>query len=115
MPMPICLYHATPKVHAQSIVTNGLKPRSVGGEEIAYLCMSGTEVGAVTLGSQASDIIFRVKSSKLKSGDWSERGAGKNEWRSTIDIPGNDLEYRRNLGDPRQKTWRAANEYPKGM
>ncbi len=115
MPMPEYLYHSTPKPNAASIASSGLQPRSVGGEEIAYLCMSGTESGAVTLGAQASDIIFRVQSSELNSDGWSERGAGKKEWRSTEGILAKDLEYRRNLGSSSQQTWRPASNYPKGM
>lgn len=115
MSLPNYLYHATPKIYGQSIADNGLQPRSVGGEESSYLCMSGKESGAVTLRSQASDIIFRVKKANLNETDWEERGAGKSEWRSTSGIPANVLEYRRNLGTNSQKTWRAAKNYPEGL
>lgn len=115
MPIPKYLYHATPKLNAASIATTGLKPRSVGGEDAAYLCMSGKESGAVTLGNQASDIIFRVDSAHLNAESWSERGAGKSEWRSTDSIPPEHLEYRRNLGNSSQKTWRKASVYPLGV
>ena len=59
-----------------SIAANGLQPRSVGGEETPYLCMSGKS-GAVTLRSQASDIIFRVKKADLDEADWEEEGLEK--------------------------------------
>ena len=106
MSMPTYLYHATPKTYAQSILDTGLQPRSVGGEETTYLCMSGTESGATTLGRAASDIIFRVKSSNLDVKSWSKRGAGKQEWRSKEGIDKDLLEYRRFLGNESQKTWR---------
>ena len=115
MPMPKYLYHATPKLHAASIAKSGLEPRSAGGEETAYLCMSGKESGAATLGSQASDIIFRAESANLNAEAWSERGAGKSEWRSADGIPPEHLEYRRNLGNASQKTWRKASVYPLGV
>ena len=115
MPMPKYLYHATPRLNAESIARNGLEPRSVGGESAAYLCMSGKESGAVTLKNQASDILFRVDSANLNAEAWSERGAGKSEWRSTDGIPPVHLEYRRNLGNASQKTWRKASVYPLGV
>jgi hypothetical protein len=115
MSMPTYLYHATLKIYAQSIADNGLQPRSVGGEKTKYLCMSGTESGATTLGAQASDIIFRVKSLNLNASSWSKRGAGKQEWRSTEGIDRDFLEYRRNLGTESQKTWRPASSFPIGM
>ena len=113
--MPKYLYHATNKHNAKSIARNGLEPRSVGGESAAYLCMSGRESGAVTLKNQASDILFRVDSANLNAEAWSERGAGKSEWRSTDGIPPVHLEYRRNLGTASQKTWRKASAYPLGV
>lgn len=115
MPMPPYLYHATPVGNAESIVRNGLEPRSVGGEANRYLSMSGTERGATTLGSQASDIIFRVQSRNLNADLWSRRGAGDNEWRSTEGIDARFLEYRRNLGNDVQTTWRSAANYPQGI
>ncbi len=104
--MPTYLYHATPKTNAQSILDTGLQPRSVGGEETTYLCMSGTESGATTLGRAASDIIFRVNFSNLDAKSWSKSGAGKQEWRSKEGIDKDLLEYRRYLGKESQKTWR---------
>ena len=116
MPMPDYLYHATPKTNAQGIVDNGLEPRSVGGEDTKYLCMSGTEDGAVTLGARANDVIFRVNSSLLTAGLWGERGAGKKEWRGTEKISADFLEYRRNLAKTGFETaWRDKNEYPIGI
>jgi len=106
MPMPKHLFHATPKTNAQGILDTGLQPRSVGGAETSYLCMSGTEDGATTLGRAASDIIFRVESSDLDAKSWSKSGAGKQEWRSTEGIDKDLLEYRRFLGNKSQKTWR---------
>ncbi len=103
--MPKYLYHATPKLNAASIAKNGLQPRSVGGEDTAYLCMSGKESGAVTLGSRANDIIFRAESAKLNAESWREIKTNA-EWRSKDGIPPEHLEYRRNLGDASQKTWR---------
>jgi len=114
-PMPPYLYHATPKGNGASIAKSGLQPRSVGGSKTTYLCMSGAEAGAATLGSQASDIIFRVETSKLNAASWSESGAGKKEWRSTDTIAASALEYRRNLGNATQKTWRGALLYPQGL
>jgi hypothetical protein len=115
MPLPDYLYHATPKANATSIAMNGLQPRSKGGQAEAYLCMSGSKQGAVTLGAQASDIIFRVHKSSLNEDAWQKTGAGKEEWRSNEGIPAASLEYRRNLGNSIQKTWRPANLYPTGM
>lgn len=43
------------------------------------------------------------------------RGAGKSEWRSAEGIPPEHLEYRRNLGNASQKTWRKASVYPLGV
>ncbi len=114
-PMPTYLYHATLKENAASIARTGLQPRSKGGQEEAYLCMSGSEQGATTLGRRANDVIFRVKSSSLNALTWNYAGAGKEEWRSDIGIPAADLQYRRNLGTPIQKTWRSASLYPRGM
>jgi len=117
MPKKEYYYHATPKKNGASIAENGLKPRSVGGEATSYLCMSGTESGAITLGSQASDIIFRADRSELESENWRKVGAGKDEWRTSDQdgIPNTKLEYRRNLGTNSQKTWRSASDYPKGL
>lgn len=118
MPMPVYLYHATTKANAKFIIGRsgtGLEPRSVGGEEDKYLCMSGTEKGAATLGAQASDVILRVKSADLDADTWSERGAGKKEWRSTEGVPKDKLEYRRNLGTPEQIRWRSYLEWPAGL
>lgn len=106
--LPRYLYHATRRQNAESIAREGLKPRSVGGSEGSYLCMSGTESGAKTLGSQASDIIFRVSRDYLDAGSWSKQGAGKQEWRSTETIPADHLECRRNLGSAQQRAWKAA-------
>jgi hypothetical protein len=103
---PIYFYHATPKKNANAIAQDGLKARSGKKQEEPYLCMSGTEAGATTLGSSASDIIFRVATSNLDIQLWSKTGAGKEEWRGYENIPGNLLEYRRNLGKPAQKKWR---------
>lgn len=114
MPMPTYLYHATPKVRAETIAKEGLQPHSVGGKASSpYLCMAGKEGEAITLKNQASDIIFRVKGSDLQESHWAKIGANS-EWRSTDSIPANKLEYRRNLGTPAQKTWRAAATYPLG-
>jgi hypothetical protein len=113
--MPKYLYHATPKSNADSIAKHGLKPRSVGGKVSEYLCMSGSESGARTLGGRANDIIFRVKFSSLNASSWSKTGAGKDEWRSTEDINADHLEYRRNLGTPTQRTWRKAKLFPTGV
>ncbi|KPF67248.1 hypothetical protein IP84_13970 [beta proteobacterium AAP99] len=77
--------------------------------------MSGAESGAVTLVSQASDVIFRVKTTHLNATKWVEQGAGKKEWRGTEGVPRTVLEYRRNLGTSVQKTWRSASVYPKGL
>lgn len=112
-PMPTYLYHATPKENAASIARNGLQTRS--GQDEAYLCMSGSEQGATTLGRRANDIIFRVKSSSLNALSWNYSGAGKEEWRSDVGIPAADLQYRRFLGNSIQKTWRKASLYPRGM
>ena len=109
--LPPYLYHATSKEYAQNIAKNGLEP--ISGEEKGdpYLCMSAAESGAVTKYSQATDIIFRVEGSKLNESDWKEKGAGKSELRSLKGIPGNLLEYRRNLGTAEQKKWRSASKF----
>jgi len=114
-PMPPYLFHATPKENAGSIAGTGLQPRSVGGSTTKYLCMSGVESGAATLGARANDVIFRVATSKLSAANWKEHGAGKKEWRSTDSVPAAALEYRRNLGTPDQKKWRSAVQYPQGI
>lgn len=120
MTMPAHLYHATPAIYAASIAATGLQPRSVGGGAVSpYLCMSGTESGAATLGSNSSDIIFRVKSSNLNASKWIKSGAGKAEWRSTDTIPAVHLQYRRRmakrvLGKPIPNQWRNASLYPLG-
>lgn len=108
--LPQYFYHATPKKNARAIAQNGLQARSVGGQEGAYLCMSGVESGATTLGRAASDIVFRVASSNLDPQSWTKSGAGKEEWRSTADVPGASLEYRRYLGNAEQKTWRPTSD-----
>ena len=108
--MPLYFYHATPSVNARSIALRGLQPRSVGGAG-PYLCMSGIESGATTLGRAASDIIFRVASWNLDRASWQRVGAGLNEWRSTAAIPPQGLEFRRYLGSVEQQRWRPASEY----
>jgi RNA:NAD 2'-phosphotransferase (TPT1/KptA family) len=113
--MPKYLYHATSEKNGEAIAKDGLQPRSKGGQPGAYLCMSGSEKGATTLGAQASDIIFRVDRSKLIASSWNKRGAGKEEWQSKEGIPAASLEYRRNLGNEVQKTWRKASLYPRGL
>jgi hypothetical protein len=77
--------------------------------------MSGVESGAVTLVSQASDVIFRVDTTRLNATKWVQQGAGKKEWRGTEGIPQTALEYRRNLGSKVQTKWRSASVYPKGL
>ncbi len=104
MPVPTYLYHASPEENLGSIRQNGLMPRSGAP---AYLCMSAVESGAICLKSKASDLVFRVEYSGLDQTKWKEIGAGKKEWRGTETIPANKLQYRRFLGSPEQKTWRA--------
>ena len=43
MPLPTYLFHATANLNAAIIAQKGLQPRSVGGADTTYLCMSGTE------------------------------------------------------------------------
>jgi RNA:NAD 2'-phosphotransferase (TPT1/KptA family) len=109
--MPTYLYHATAKENVLSIKASGLEPRSVGGSPVKYLCMSGTESGAITLGNKASDVKLRVKCSELNISEWSESGAGKKEWRSDKGISSDKLECRRNLGSEEQKKWVAIKVY----
>lgn len=111
MPMPTYLYHATAKENVQSIKQSGLEPRSVGGSPVNYLCMSGTENGAITLCNKANDVKFRVKCSELNTSEWNESGAGKKEWRSEKGIPADKLECRRNLGSDSQRAWVSAKDY----
>jgi RNA:NAD 2'-phosphotransferase (TPT1/KptA family) len=104
--LPAYLYHATPRETLPLVAEGGLKALSVGGSDKPYLCMSGVEDGATTLQRRASDIVFRVASSRLNAQDWKQSGAGKQEWRSFNGIPPGLLEYRRFLGTTEQKTWR---------
>ena len=106
MPLPKYLYHATAIEIAKEIAKTGLEARS-GGESSKYLCMSGVESGAITLKNKASDIIFRVATSKLNENEWTKDGAGKEEYRSLNGIEASKLEYRRNLGSDDQITWRS--------
>ncbi|MBN3895955.1 MAG: DUF4157 domain-containing protein [Nostoc sp. NOS(2021)] len=108
--LPPYFYHATSKANARAIAQNGLQPRSVGGQQGTYLCMSGVRNGATTKERAASDIIFRVKSSNLNAQSWTKQGAGTEEWRSTAGVPGNLLEYRRYLGNDQQKAWRPTSD-----
>jgi len=110
VPLPKYFYHATSKDNAESIARSGLQPRSVGGQTGQYLCMSAKQTGAVTLKNQASDIIFRVETSKLDDPhSWIPKGAGDKEWRSLAGVPGILLEYQRKIGrTPLEKSWRAA-------
>ena len=100
---PPFLYHAAPKDIAALIMTGGLEVRSecVEGKR---LCMSGIESGATTLKRQASDVVFRVDTSKLDRAAWDKRGAGKVEWRSAAGIAPEQLQWKRFLNG---KGWQA--------
>ena len=104
--LPSYLYHASNATTAQLINQSGLKALSVGGEDQPYLCMSGKLEGATTLDRKASDVIYRVSSSKLHPRLWRKSGAGKEEWRSNYGIPASLLESRRFLGTVTQKAWK---------
>lgn len=91
--LPKHFFHATEGKYALAIATEGLKPMS----ENAYLCMSGEESGATTKFRQASDVVFRVKTSQLTRSDWKQEGAGQAEWRSSKPIPAHLLEWRKFL------------------
>ena len=108
--LPAYLYHATSAGNAATIADNGLEPRSEGGEDGLYLCMSGKESGARTLEGRASDIIFRVARGSLNAGSWYKKGAGAEEWRSREAVPGDIMMYRRNLGTLDQTTWRPTDD-----
>jgi hypothetical protein len=117
--MPTYLYHATSAETAKLIANKdsgtGLKAMSGAKDQEKYLCMSGTEKGAVTLNSRANDVIFRVKFSDLDEKKWTKTGAGKEEWRGTQSIDKGLLEYRRNLGTPKNPaTWRPTSFFPLG-
>lgn len=120
MCMPEYLYHATTKINAEKILGengSGLMPFSTGEKSVekAYLCMSSDENGATTRNREASDIVIRVKREHLAFADWRRQGAGQNEWRSDKPVSKNAMEYRRFLGNPIQRTWRAGSAYPLGM
>lgn len=109
--LPPYLYHAAPRKNARVIAgaaSVGLEQRS-GPVGAKYLCMSGVEAGATTLGRAARDVVFRVNTVHLTAGNWRLEGAGRAEWRGTEDIPKANLEWRWFLNDA---VWKSVTANP---